>query len=76
MSHWKRPELCRKWELFLNCILKRNRKLCCEFVCFHVFDRSLNSFAVSQAGQVRLTFFGLVQLCVKPGTDAERVQYT
>ena len=69
----------------LNCVgsgncfelyLKRNRKLCCEFVFMFFFDRSLNSFAVSQAGQVWLTLFGSLQLFVKPGTDAEKVYWT
>ena len=41
------------------------------FSCF--FDRNLNSCAVSQAGQVGLTLLGLLQLFVKPGTDAEKV---
>ena len=75
VSHWKRPELCRKWKLSWTAFFKRNGKLCCEFV-FHVFDRSLNSFAVSQAGQVWLTFFGLLQSVVKPDTDVEKVHWT
>ena len=40
-------------ETALNCILKRDGKLCCEFV-FMFFDRNLNSCAV--AGRSGMTY--------------------
>ena len=59
LSHWRRPELCRKWK-FVLWDLKRNRKLLL-WVCFHVFVWNLHSCLGSQAGQVWLSLLGRLQ---------------
>ena len=38
VSHWERPELCRKWKLFWTVFETKRETLL--WVCFHVFDRS------------------------------------
>ena len=82
VSHWKRPELCRKWKLFWTELETKQETLL--WVCFHVLTGIWTVVYCHRQVRYDLRCLDCYSLFVKfgtdvaveTGTDAEKVYWT